>query len=155
MRHPGSGPQHTLSPQPSLTDGRGEERRGGRGRWGGAEVEWGLHTNHSQINSLLPQSTILPPSSLPHLSLFFNPTFTPPSFSCLLPHLLQPLSLQLFCPPLFCFHVFSPLPHLLCVAPRFIPRAPGPENQVSQTKKKKDTCAPGEWAEGCALGQGA
>lgn len=107
-------------------------------------MEWGLHTNHSQINSLLPQSTILPPSSLPHLSLFY-PTFTPPSFSCLLPpspHLLQPLSLQL-CPPLFCFHVFSPLPHLLCVAPRFIPRASGPENQVSETKKKRYLCARG------------
>lgn len=35
MRHPGSGPQHTLSPQPSLTDGRGERQGGGEG--GGGE----------------------------------------------------------------------------------------------------------------------
>ena len=35
MRHPGSGPQHTLSPQPSLTDGRGEREVGGRRRRGG------------------------------------------------------------------------------------------------------------------------
>lgn len=90
MRHPGSGPQHTLNPQPSLTDGRGE-REGGGG--------WGLHTNHSQINSLLPQSNILPPFSLPHLSPFFllpAHSLTPPSFPSLLPlilHLPQPLSL--------------------------------------------------------------
>lgn len=38
MRHPGSGPQHTLSPQPSLTDGRGEERREGKMGWGGGGV---------------------------------------------------------------------------------------------------------------------
>lgn len=57
---------HSLNPQPSLTDGRGEGEGGGEeGRRGG------LHTNHSQINSLLPQSTILPPFSLLHLSLFF------------------------------------------------------------------------------------
>lgn len=54
----------SLSPQP-LTDwwerrGSGGERRGVRG----------LHTNHSQINSPLPQSTILPPFSLPHLFVF-------------------------------------------------------------------------------------
>lgn len=91
MRHPGSGPQHTLSPQPSLTDGRGEREGGVEGERG--EGARGLHTNHSQINSLLPQSTILPPFSLPHLSLSFllqAPTFTSlhrfhrSSFQCLI-----------------------------------------------------------------------
>lgn len=36
-------------PQPLLSDGREQ-----RGEEGGEEGERGLHTNHSQINSLLP-----------------------------------------------------------------------------------------------------
>lgn len=124
MRHPGSGPQHTLSPQPSLTDGRGEERRGGRGRWGGAEVEWGLHTNHSQINSLLPQSTILPPSSLPHLSLFlilllllhpFHVSSLIFSNLCLSSYSALPSSVSMSSPP--CLICYVSLPGLSLVLP--------------------------------------
>lgn len=87
-----SGQWSTTHSQPSLTDGRGERRGGGQG-----EGWQGLHTNHSQINSLLPQSTIPPPFSLPHLSLSFPdpaPTFTSPSF------LLSPPSDYSF-PPAF------------------------------------------------------
>lgn len=132
-----SGQWSTTYSQPSaLTDWW--ERRGEEGGEDGVGRRWSggcILTIRRSILSSLNLPSFLPP--LYPIYPFFYPTFTPPSFSCLLPHLLQPLSLQLFCPPLFCFHVFSPLPHLLCVAPRFIPRASGPENQVSETKKKK------------------
>lgn len=127
MRHPGSGPQHTLNPQPSLTDGRGEGEGGEEeGRGSG-----GLHTNHSQINSLLPQSTILPPFSLPHLSLFFllpAHILTSPSFLSssqffisspmfLLPPLHPSFSIPLYPHP----YMLHGLPKLIFMPPAWRP----------------------------------
>lgn len=149
-----SGQWSTTYSQPSaLTDWW--ERRGEEGGEDGVGRRWSGGCILTIRRSIL--SSLNPPSFLPPLYPIY------PFFFILL-LLLHPFhvsslifsNLCLSSPPLFCFHVFSPLPHLLCVAPRFIPRASGPENQVSETKKKKkDTCVPGEWAEGCALGQGA
>lgn len=108
----------SLSPQP-LTDWW--ERRGSRGRRGGGAR--GLHTNHSQINSPLPQSTILPPFSLPHLFVFFlsfiSVCLSPREHMLLLPHPLSLSSLtilHLLQPPLF------PLVIWYCASsPRFTP----------------------------------
>lgn len=67
MRHPGSGPQHTLSPQPSLTDGRGE-REGGE-EWGGGSGDCILTIPRSILSSLNLPSFL--PSLYPIYPLFF------------------------------------------------------------------------------------
>lgn len=117
MRHPGSGPQHSLSAlSPSLTDGRGEgaggKRRGVRG----------LHTNHSQINSPLPQSTILPPFSLPHLFVFCLLFLSVAALANTCSYFL----IHWVCPPsqsfIFSSHLYSPTSFdTVCHPPVLIP----------------------------------
>lgn len=108
--------------------------------------ERGLHTNHSQINSLLPQSTILPPFSLPHLSLL--PSFGP---LLLLLHSSYSSSVQflVFSTPLSVhpFHISSsslPL-HPLYGVPRFIPVLPA---QRPSERKKNITPASARGVDG-------
>lgn len=146
-----SGQWSTTHSQPSLTDGRGERRGGGQG-----EGWQGLHTNHSQINSLLPQSTIPPPFSLPHLSLSFPdpaPTFTSPSF------LLSPPSDYSF-PPAFVSATAPPTSPrkkkkicylVLCGVSRFIPV---PLAGRAGEEEERYLRPPREQAAVCALGQG-
>lgn len=123
MRHPGSGPQHTLSPQPSLTDGRGEkEGGGGEGRGSGGCI---LTIPRSILSSLNL------PSFLPSL----YPIYPFPFSSQPLPLLLHPFhfsSLRFFISSSLCLHFhysIHPLlassasspPHLPCAVPPVYP----------------------------------
>lgn len=146
MRHPGSGPQHTLSPQPSLTDGRG---------WGG--VGWGGRSGDCILT--IPRS-ILSSLNLPS----FLPSLYPiyPLFSLLHSSVLAPPSAS--SPPRT---FFASPPHPAPLPPRpvrpaafpgFSPRASGQGTRREGGKKRAIPGGwrlEGEWAEGCALGQGA
>lgn len=85
MRHPGSGPQHTLSPQPSLTDGRRE-----RGGVGGVSRDCILTIR----GSILPSRNL--PPFLPSLYPIYPFSFpSQPTFPPLLPlflHRLHPFA---------------------------------------------------------------
>lgn len=116
MRHPGSGPQHTLSPQPSLTDGRGERREGGGGGSGGCILTIPRSILSSlNLPSFLPSLYPIYPLSFSSQPLFLLPH--PPSLLPLILHLSLPLS------PLPLLHPAFSCP-LYFLIPRFIPMLP-------------------------------
>lgn len=140
MRHPGSGPQHTLSPQPSLTDGRGERLGGGRGRRGsGGCILTIPRSILSSLNlpSFLPSLYPIYPFSfssqpLLYCSYFSILSVSPPYNSSSSPTFVYSSSTlsTLLLPP------FLP-PHMLCCVTRFNSPASGLE---TPSEKKNYTC---------------
>lgn len=150
-----SGQWSTTYSQPSaLTDWW--ERRGEEGGEDGVGRRWSggcILTIRRSILSSLNLPSFLPPLypiypfflSYFYSSILFmsppssSPTFVSPAilpspllFPCLLPPASSAMCRSQVYPS--CFWAWKP---------------------SERDKKKKDTCAPGEWAEGCALGQGA
>lgn len=131
MRHPGSGPQHTLSPQLSLTDGR--EQRGRRG-----SRDCILTIPRSILSSLnLPSSL---PSLYPLPSLPSDHTLTSPHFLL--------LSSSSSGPSILSLHPASPQ----MIHTQVYLHA---SNLDTQCEGKLYLKTQGEEAAGCALGQGA